>query len=60
MGKMGRQRALLQMAAQRFEQSLAGAESIVKLTHQLGERLSVVARGGTNNAVDLFYTFTFR
>ncbi|MCB1908215.1 MAG: translocation/assembly module TamB domain-containing protein [Rhodocyclaceae bacterium] len=43
-----------------FEQSLAGAESIVKLTHQLGERLSVVARGGTNNAVDLFYTFTFR
>ena len=43
-----------------FEQSLAGAESIVKLTHQLGKRLSVVARGGTDNAVDLFYTFTFR
>ena len=43
-----------------FEQSLAGAESIVKLTHQLGQRLSVVARGGTDNAIDLFYTFTFR
>ncbi len=43
-----------------FEQSLAGAESIVKLTHQLGKRLSVVARGGTDNALDIFYTFTFR
>jgi len=43
-----------------FEQSLAGAESIVKLTHQLGRRVSVVARGGTNNAVDIYYTFTFR
>ncbi|MCB1886103.1 MAG: translocation/assembly module TamB domain-containing protein [Rhodocyclaceae bacterium] len=43
-----------------FEQSLAGAESIVKLTHQLGKRLSVVARGGTDNAIDMFYTFTFR
>ena len=43
-----------------FEQSLVGAESIVKLTHQLGQRVSVIARGGTDNALDIFYTFSFR
>lgn len=43
-----------------FEHSLAGAESLVKLTYQLGRRVSLVARGGTDNAVDLYYTFSFR
>ncbi|ANQ86480.1 hypothetical protein dqs_3459 [Azoarcus olearius] len=43
-----------------FEQSLGGAESLVKLTYQLGRRVSVVARGGTDNALDLYYTFAFR
>lgn len=43
-----------------FEQSLAGAESLVKLSYQLGRRVSVVARGGTDNAVDIYYTFSFR
>lgn len=43
-----------------FEQSLGGAESLVKLTYQLGRRVSVVARGGTDNAVDIYYTFSFR
>ncbi len=43
-----------------FEQSLGGAESLVKLTYQLSRRVSVVARGGTDNAVDIYYTFSFR
>ncbi|PKO55878.1 MAG: DUF490 domain-containing protein, partial [Betaproteobacteria bacterium HGW-Betaproteobacteria-19] len=43
-----------------FEQSLGGAESLVKLTYQLGRRVSVVARGGTDNALDIYYTFSFR
>lgn len=43
-----------------FEQSLGGAESLVKLTYQLGRRVSVVARGGTDNALDVYYTFAFR
>lgn len=43
-----------------FEQSLSGAESLVLLTYQLTRRFSVVARGGTDNAADLYYTITFR
>lgn len=43
-----------------FEQSLGGAESLVRLTYQLGRRVSVVARGGTDNALDVYYTFAFR
>lgn len=43
-----------------FEQSLGGAESIVKLTYQLSRQLAVVARGGTDNAVDLSYSLSFR
>jgi len=43
-----------------FEQSLGGAESLVKLTYQLGRRVSMVARGGTDNALDIYYTFSFR
>jgi translocation and assembly module TamB len=42
-----------------FEQSLGGAESLVKLTYRLSRRLSFVARGGTDNALDVYYTFSF-
>ncbi|MBL8446722.1 MAG: translocation/assembly module TamB domain-containing protein [Zoogloeaceae bacterium] len=42
------------------EHSLAGAESIVKLTYQLTRHLAVVVRGGTDNAVDLSYTISFQ
>lgn len=43
-----------------FEQSLGGAETLVKLTYQLSRRLSLIARGGTDNALDLHYSFSFR
>ncbi|GHT82726.1 DUF490 domain-containing protein [Betaproteobacteria bacterium] len=43
-----------------FEQNLEGAESLVKLTYRLGRSLSLVMRGGTDNALDLYYTFSFR
>jgi translocation and assembly module TamB len=42
-----------------FEQSLGGAESLLKLTYRLGRQWSLVARGGTDNAVDVYYTFAF-
>lgn len=41
------------------EQSLGGAASLVRLTYQLTERVSVVARGGTNNSADIYYTISF-
>jgi translocation and assembly module TamB len=43
-----------------FEQSLAGAESILRLSYQLSRRLAVVVRAGTDNGVDLTYSFSFR
>ncbi len=43
-----------------FEQSLGGAESLVKLSYQLSRRVSLVARGGTDNSADLYYTVSFR
>jgi translocation and assembly module TamB len=42
-----------------YEQSLAGAGNVVKLTYELSRRLSVIGRAGSENAVDLFYTFSF-
>ena len=43
-----------------FEQSLSGVEHVVKLTHQLGRRLSLVGRAGTDNAIDLRWSLSFR
>ncbi len=43
-----------------FEQSLGGAETLVKLTYQLSRRVSLIARGGTDNALDLSYSISFR
>lgn len=42
-----------------YEQSLAGTESIVKLTLALSRRISLIAQAGTDNAVNLFYTVRF-
>ncbi len=42
-----------------YEQSLTGAESVVKLTLALSRRLSLVGQAGTDNAIDLFYNFRF-
>jgi translocation and assembly module TamB len=43
-----------------FEQSLGGAESLVKLTYRFSRELSFVARGGTDNALDFYYTYVVR
>ncbi len=42
-----------------YEQGLAGATSVVKLTYTLTRRLSIVGRAGTDNSVDLTYSFSF-
>lgn len=46
-----------------YEQSMssvaAQAGSVIRLTVELTRRLSVVARAGTDNALDLQYTFSF-
>ncbi len=42
-----------------FERSLAGAESIVKLTYRLTRRLSLIGRAGADNAIDITYGFSF-
>ena len=42
-----------------FEQALTGAEYYVALNYQLTRRLSVIARAGSTNALDLVYSLTF-
>lgn len=42
-----------------YEQTLGKAESVVKLTIALNRQLSVIARAGSDNAVDALYTITF-
>ncbi len=37
----------------------AAAAVLVKLTHALTPRISVVTRSGEDNAIDVFYHFTF-
>ena len=44
----------------KFEQSLSGVEQLMKITHQLTRRLSVIGRTGTDNAVDLRWSISFR
>ncbi|WP_153109333.1 translocation/assembly module TamB domain-containing protein [Propionivibrio limicola] len=41
-----------------YEQSLGKAESVVKLTVNLTRQISVIGRTGSDNALDIFYTFT--
>jgi translocation and assembly module TamB len=42
-----------------FEQAATGAESLVQIVYQLTRQVSVVARAGTENAVNLVYTLAF-
>jgi len=42
-----------------FSRGLDGVSSIFTIQRQLGRRLSVQAKTGTENAIDLFYTFEF-
>jgi translocation and assembly module TamB len=42
-----------------YEQAISGASRIVQLNYQLSSRLSLVARAGTSNALDLVYTIAF-
>ncbi|WP_192804973.1 translocation/assembly module TamB domain-containing protein [Noviherbaspirillum aerium] len=42
-----------------YEQSLAGAESVLKLTYELSRYWTVVVRGGTIAGLDLFYNRRF-
>ena len=42
-----------------FEQALSGAEFYVALNYQLTRRLSLIARAGSTNALDLVYTLAF-
>lgn len=42
-----------------FEQALSGAAYAVALSYQVTQRLSVVGRAGTQNALDLVYSFAF-
>ncbi|WP_079417426.1 translocation/assembly module TamB domain-containing protein [Thiomonas intermedia] len=43
-----------------FSRGLNGVSNIFNIQYQLTRRLSVQAQTGTENAVDLFYTFEFR
>ena len=42
-----------------YEQALGKTESLVKLTVSLSRRLSLVGRAGSDNALDLVYTWSF-
>jgi translocation and assembly module TamB len=42
-----------------FEQALSGAEYFVALNYRLTNRLSLIARAGSTNALDLVYSFAF-
>lgn len=43
-----------------FSRGIDGVSSIFGVQYQLTRRLSVQTRAGTENAIDLFYTFEFR
>jgi translocation and assembly module TamB len=42
-----------------YQQAISDATRFLQLNYRLSQRLSVVARGGTDNAIDLVYTFAF-
>jgi translocation and assembly module TamB len=42
-----------------YEQTLGKAESVVKLSIALSRQLSLIARAGSDNALDMLYTVTF-
>jgi translocation and assembly module TamB len=42
-----------------YEQALSGAANVVQLSYQLSRRVSLIARAGTENALDLVFSFAF-
>ena len=42
-----------------YERAISGTANLVQVSYQLTRRLSVLARAGTENAIDLVYTFMF-
>ena len=42
-----------------YEQATTGTTNVVQLSYRLTQRLSVIARAGTENAIDLVYSFAF-
>ncbi|HEU0204361.1 MAG TPA: translocation/assembly module TamB domain-containing protein [Burkholderiaceae bacterium] len=42
-----------------YEQSLTGVGGVVSLAYQLSQRLQLIARAGTEQALDLVYSFSF-
>jgi translocation and assembly module TamB len=42
-----------------FEQALSGAEYFVALNYRLTRQLSLIARAGSTNALDLVYSIAF-
>jgi translocation and assembly module TamB len=42
-----------------YDQALGRAGSVVKLTMNLNRQVSLVARAGSDNALDILYTITF-
>jgi translocation and assembly module TamB len=42
-----------------YEQALSGAANVVQLSYRLSRRLSVIARAGSDNAIDLVYSIAF-
>lgn len=42
-----------------YEQAVSGAAGLVQVSYQLSRRLSLLARAGTENALDLVYSFAF-
>jgi translocation and assembly module TamB len=42
-----------------YEQALSGAANVVMLSYQLSRRISLIARAGTENALDVVFSFAF-
>jgi translocation and assembly module TamB len=42
-----------------YEQALGGTANMVRLSYRINRRLSIIARAGTDNALDLVYSFAF-
>jgi translocation and assembly module TamB len=42
-----------------YEQATTGTSNVVQLSYRLTQRLSVIGRAGTDNALDLVYSFAF-
>lgn len=42
-----------------YEQAMSGSENVLQLSYRISQRLRLVARTGTENALDLVYSFAF-